>query len=60
MKETESIAGIKIVAGVKRINHSQFLDDIFFLGGASSIIERRFKMVLDHLFFCLRWAYKLS
>jgi hypothetical protein len=37
----------KLLQGFKHINHSQFADDILFLGGASSIIARRFKMVLD-------------
>jgi hypothetical protein len=46
-RRTGNIPGIKIVAGVKHINHSQFADDILFLGGASSIIARRFKLVLD-------------
>jgi hypothetical protein len=42
-----NIPGIKIIAGVKCLNHSQFADDIHFLGGASLVIARWFKMVLD-------------
>jgi hypothetical protein len=36
-----------VVRGVKSINHSQFVDDTLLLSGASSIMEKRFKMVLD-------------
>ena len=41
------LSGIQIAPGVKEINHSQFADDILLLGGASSIIARIFKMILD-------------
>jgi hypothetical protein len=33
--------------GVKRINHSQFVDDTLLMGGASRIISNHFKLVLD-------------
>jgi hypothetical protein len=36
-----------MVRGVKSLNHSQFIDDTLFLGGASQIIALRFKQVLD-------------
>jgi len=39
--------GIKIVAGVKCINHSQFADEILSLARTSLIIARRFKTVMD-------------
>lgn len=41
------IAGIKFGNGVKNINHSQFVDDILLMGGASYIITCRFKTLLD-------------
>jgi hypothetical protein len=42
-----TILGFHIARGVKGINHSQFDHDTLLLGGASRIIERRFKLVLD-------------
>jgi hypothetical protein len=33
--------------GVKGINHSQFVDDTLFLEVASTIVARRFKVVLN-------------
>jgi len=42
-----SIPGLRIARRVKRINHSQFVDDTLLLGGASKIMARRFKLVLD-------------
>jgi len=41
-----NLEGIKIVRGLKSLNHSQFLDDTLLLGGASSIIATRFKVVM--------------
>lgn len=41
------ITGIKFGNGVKNINHSQFVDDTLLIGGASTIIARRFKILLD-------------
>jgi len=41
------ITGIKFGNGVKNINHSQFTDDTLLLGGASTIIARKFKFLLD-------------
>jgi hypothetical protein len=46
-KHQRSIPGIKIAQGVKRINHSQFVDDMILLSGASKIIPRRLNQVLD-------------
>jgi hypothetical protein len=41
-----NLPSIKVVRGVKRINHSQFVDDTILLGGASTIMENKFKNVL--------------
>eukprot|EP00253_Pinus_taeda_P036249 PITA_36249 len=41
------ITRIKFEDGVKNINHSQFADDTMLIGGASAIIARRFKTILD-------------
>eukprot|EP00253_Pinus_taeda_P003964 PITA_03964 len=41
------ITGIKFGNGVKNINHSQFADDTLLMGGASNIIARHFKTLLD-------------
>jgi hypothetical protein len=42
------IPGIKIARGVKRINHSQFVDDTLLLGGASIVMAKRFQTVLEN------------
>eukprot|EP00253_Pinus_taeda_P035074 PITA_35074 len=41
------IMGICIERGIKEINHSLFADDTLLIGGASSLMARRFKRVLD-------------
>lgn len=41
------ITGIRIARGVKEINHSLFVNDTLLIGGASNIISRQFKNVLD-------------
>jgi hypothetical protein len=41
------ILGIKITQGERRINHSQFADDTLILGGASTIVTKIFKEILD-------------
>jgi hypothetical protein len=41
------IPGLFIARGVKRINHSQFVDDALLVGGASRIISKNFKLVLE-------------
>eukprot|EP00253_Pinus_taeda_P017503 PITA_17503 len=41
------ITSIKDGNGVKNINHSQFADDTLLIGGASNIIARRFKDLLE-------------
>ena len=46
-RRTGLITGIKFGNGVKNINHSQFADDTLLMGGASNIIARRFKTLLD-------------
>jgi hypothetical protein len=40
--------GIKIVRGMKNLNHSQFVDTLL-MGGASTIIVERLKQVLDFI-----------
>jgi hypothetical protein len=40
---SRNLPGIKIVRGVSSFNHSQFVDDTLLLGGASTIITKRFK-----------------
>jgi hypothetical protein len=46
-RATGNIIGLKIERGVRRINNSQFVDDTLLLGGASQIMARYFKLVLD-------------
>lgn len=46
-RRTGLITCIKYEDGVKNINHSQFADDTLLIGGASVIIARRFKALLD-------------
>jgi hypothetical protein len=43
----KDLHGLRIVQGVKDINHAQFADDTFLLGGASPIIAKKFKEELD-------------
>jgi hypothetical protein len=42
-RSQQELTGIKIARGVKDINHAQFVDDTLLLGGASTIIARKFK-----------------
>eukprot|EP00253_Pinus_taeda_P017097 PITA_17097 len=46
-RQSGLITGIKFEDGIKNINHSQFADDTLLLGGAATIIARRFKSLLD-------------
>eukprot|EP00253_Pinus_taeda_P006959 PITA_06959 len=46
-RQSGLITGIKFEDGIKNINDSQFSDDTLLLGGASTIISRRFKSLLD-------------
>eukprot|EP00253_Pinus_taeda_P028873 PITA_28873 len=46
-RQTREIMGIDIVRGAKGINHSLFADDTLLIGGASSLMARRFKEVLE-------------
>lgn len=46
-RQTGFVTGIKFEDGIKNINHSQFADDTLLLGGATTIIARRFKSLLD-------------
>lgn len=39
--------GISIARGIKKINHSLFANDTLLIGGASSIIAKRFKKILN-------------
>eukprot|EP00253_Pinus_taeda_P010548 PITA_10548 len=41
------IVGVSIERGLKEINHSLFANDTLLIGGASSLMARRFKKVLD-------------
>ena len=43
----KNLQGLRIVQGVKDINHAQFMDDTLLLGGAIPIIEKKFKEELD-------------
>eukprot|EP00253_Pinus_taeda_P033736 PITA_33736 len=43
----KEITGIRIERGTKEINHSLFADDTLLIGGASSLMGKRFKKVLD-------------
>eukprot|EP00253_Pinus_taeda_P008030 PITA_08030 len=46
-RNKREITGICIERGIKEINHSLFADDTLLIGGASSLMARRFKRVLD-------------
>eukprot|EP00253_Pinus_taeda_P027507 PITA_27507 len=46
-RKLKEITGIDIVRGSKGINHSLFVDDTLLIGGASSLMARRFKETLD-------------
>jgi hypothetical protein len=46
-RSSSQVHGISFMRGVKGINHSQFVDDTLFLGGASIIITKRFKAISD-------------
>lgn len=52
-RKEKKITGIQISRGVKDINHSLFSDDILLIGGASCIIVKRFKNVLDEFLLSL-------
>jgi hypothetical protein len=43
----KNLQGLRIVQGVKDINHAQFMDDTLLLGGAIPIIAKKFKEELD-------------
>lgn len=47
LRNKREITGICIERGIKEINHSLFADDTLLIGGASSLMARRFKRVLD-------------
>jgi hypothetical protein len=46
-RQQKNILGIRIATGVRRINHSWFVDDTLLIGGASTIMARIFKKILD-------------
>eukprot|EP00253_Pinus_taeda_P013290 PITA_13290 len=46
-RKSKEITGVDIVRGTKGINHSLFADDTLLIGGASSLMARRFKNILD-------------
>eukprot|EP00253_Pinus_taeda_P017923 PITA_17923 len=47
LRNKREITGICIERGIKEINHLLFADDTLLIGGASSLMARRFKRVLD-------------
>lgn len=47
LRKQKEITGISIERGTKEINHSLFADDTLLIRGASSLIAKRFKKVLD-------------
>ena len=47
LRKQKLITGIGIERGTKEINHSLFADDTLLIGGASCIMARRFKKVLN-------------
>jgi len=47
LRKQKEITGIGIERGTKEINHSLFVDDTLLIGGASSLMAKRFKKVLD-------------
>jgi len=49
-RQNVTITGIYFSRGIKSINHSQFVDDTIFLGGASCIIAKRIKKILYRIF----------
>jgi hypothetical protein len=48
---SRGIPRIKIAVEIKQINHSQFEDDVLLLGGESSIIARKFKLMLNQFLY---------
>jgi ribonuclease HI/exonuclease III len=46
-RTTSNLKGLQIAHGVKEINHAQFADDTLLLGGASSLVAKKFKDELD-------------
>eukprot|EP00253_Pinus_taeda_P017777 PITA_17777 len=47
LRRKKEITGISIARETKEINHSLFTDDTLLIGGASSLMARRFKKMLD-------------
>jgi hypothetical protein len=46
-RNSGNLSGIRIVRGVKSINHSYFVDDTLLLEGDSTIMERIYKKILN-------------
>ena len=46
-QEMGELKGLKIARGVRAANNAQFADDTILLGGASTIIAKRFKNVIS-------------
>jgi hypothetical protein len=40
--------GISFARGVKGINHSQFANDTLLIGGASTVMAKKFKYVMEN------------
>eukprot|EP00253_Pinus_taeda_P007185 PITA_07185 len=47
LRKQKDITGISIERGIKEINRSLFADDTLLIGGASSLMAKRFKKTLD-------------
>jgi hypothetical protein len=43
----QDLLGLRMTRGAKEINHAQFVDDTLLLGGASTLIARKFKQELE-------------
>jgi len=46
-QQLQSLLGLRMVTGVKEINHAQFVDDTLLLGGASVTSARNFKREME-------------
>eukprot|EP00253_Pinus_taeda_P015965 PITA_15965 len=49
LRKQKEIIGISIERGIKGKNHSLFADDTLLIGGASSLMAKRFKKMIDSL-----------
>jgi len=56
LRKQREIRGISIARGIKEINHSLFAYNTLLIGGASRLITRRFKRILD-TFLAVLWGF---